>query len=248
MARTRTPGKAEWGWGRSAVGFRSAYLDFDRGIRVGNLEDHERITGILKGALESRFRTPFVTERYGRGVFWQWIGYLARENRAAKPISSGVSFGCSKFFIEVDTGERRFKCGLQVERGYVRPPKGSSWFRLRPDWDWHRLHAGLRPRAPLMRELSRLVRDGFEIHAGTWADPHVFAGGRLPSAARLRALLDEAAAGQWCGFQAYYALDEADVRAIPGPELVDVMVAVFDEVAPALSLCSQVRLPPADSV
>ena len=33
------------------IGFRPEYLDFDRGIHVGNLEEHERITRILKLAL-----------------------------------------------------------------------------------------------------------------------------------------------------------------------------------------------------
>ena len=50
----------------------------------------------------------------------------------------------------MDTGERRFKCGLQVERGYLRAP-----------------------------------------------------------------------GDEWCGFQAYYAQDEADVRAALRFVLVD---------------------------
>jgi len=99
-----------------AVGFRPEYLDFERGIHVGNLEENQRITRILKLALEGRYGQPFVTERWGRGVYWQWIGYLPRANRTAKPVSSDVSFGCSKFFLTVDTGEQLFKCGLQVER------------------------------------------------------------------------------------------------------------------------------------
>ena len=47
--------------------FRPEFLDFRRGIRVGNLNDDERITRILKVALEARYRQPFVTERWGRG-------------------------------------------------------------------------------------------------------------------------------------------------------------------------------------
>jgi len=60
----------------AAVAFRPDCLDFRRGIHVGNLEDNERITRILKLALESGYAQPFVTERWGRGVCWQWIGYL----------------------------------------------------------------------------------------------------------------------------------------------------------------------------
>ena len=51
--------------------FRPEWIDFEHGIRVGNLEPHERITQILKFHLESRHRTPFVTDRWGRGVYWQ---------------------------------------------------------------------------------------------------------------------------------------------------------------------------------
>jgi hypothetical protein len=118
-----------------AVGFRPEFLDFERGIHVGNLQDNERITRILKLALEARYGQPFVTERWGRGVYWQWIGYLPRANRAAKPLSASVSFGCSKFFLTVDTDERLFKCGTQVERGYVRAPREYRYCQLRPDWD-----------------------------------------------------------------------------------------------------------------
>ncbi|HUU13363.1 MAG TPA: hypothetical protein VM182_06600, partial [Terriglobia bacterium] len=120
----------------AAIGFRPEFLDFRRGIHVGNLEDNERITRILKLALEARYRQPFVTERWGRGVFWQWIGYLPRANRSAKPLSSHVSFGCSKFFLTVDTDDKLFKCGLQIERGYLKAPREFRECQLRSDWDW----------------------------------------------------------------------------------------------------------------
>ena len=45
--------------------FRPKFLDFRRGIRVGNLDDDERITRILKVSLERRFSQSFVTERRG---------------------------------------------------------------------------------------------------------------------------------------------------------------------------------------
>ncbi len=229
-----------WSWARTAIGFRSEFLDFERGIRVGNLEPRERITRILKAGLEARYGQEFVTERWGRGVFWQWIGFLNRANRNAKPKSSHVSFGCSKFFVMVDTGDRRFKCGLQVERGYLRAPREMRECQLRSDWDWQRLVAALTPRGALMRELRRLLDDEFEIQAGTWAEPHVFRKSTLPGAGRLRALLDGEPAREWCGFQLYFAMDEADVRAMNGTDLVDTMFAVFDEVRPAMNECMQV--------
>lgn len=231
-----------WSWAKTAIGFKPEYLDFDRGIRVGNLQPHERITRILKAALEARYGRELVTERWGRGVFWQWIGFLTRENRAAKPKSSHISFGCSKFFITVDTEDRRFKCGMQVERGFLRAPRDMPDCRLRSDWDWHRLVDALTPRGTLTKELRRLTGDEFEVQAGSWSDAHVFRKTTLPGAARLRSILDSAPSNEWCGFQLYFALDEDDVRAMTGHDLVETMMAVFEEVRPSMNECMDVAL------
>jgi hypothetical protein len=227
-----------------AIAFRPEYLDFRRGIRVGNLEDNERITRILKLALESRYGQPFVTERWGRGVYWQWIGYLPRGNREAKPLSSHVSFGCSKFFITVDTDDRLFKCGMQVERGYLRAPREYRECQLRTDWDWHRLLRALKPRSPMERELRRLVlREGFALHGGSWeTEPAYFDRRNFPSMAKLRRLLASAPGNQWAGFQIYYPMREEEVRASTGVDLVEAMLAVFHEVTPAMNLCMQIQL------
>lgn len=227
-----------------AIGFRPEYLDFRRGIRVGNLEDHERITRVLKLALEAHYGQPFVTERWGRGVYWQWIGYLPRANRAAKPLSSHVSFGCAKFFLSVDTDEQLFKCGMQVERGYVKAPRGHGQFLLRSDWDWNRLLTALKPRSPLERELKRLVlREGFALRAGSWElEPVFFSKANLPGAAQLRRLLQAAPKTHWAGLQIYYPMKEQAVRTSTGVDLVDSMLAVFREVTPAMNLCMQVQL------
>ncbi len=235
-------GQQTWSWAKTAIGFRPEFLDFARGIRVGNLEPRERITRILKTGLEARYGQEFVTERWGRGVFWQWIGFLNRPNRNAKPESSHVSFGCSKFFLTVDTDERRFKCGLQVERGYLRAPRGMRECQLQSDWDWQRLVAALTPRGSVMRELRRLVEDEFEIQAGSWSDPHVFGARTLPGASSLRALLARAPAREWCGFQVYFPMDEADVQAMNGTDLVETMMAVFDEVRATMNACVQVGI------
>jgi len=226
------------------VGFRSEFLDFRRGIRVGNLEDNERITRILKLALEARYQQPFVTERWGRGVFWQWIAYLPRANREAKPLSSHVSFGCAKFFIEVDTDDKLFKSGLQVERGYLKAPREYRECQLRSDWDWHRLLAALKPKGPMERELKRLVcREGFLLHAGSWETGlEQFAKANFPSLRSLRKLLEAAPGNHWAGFQLYYPMPESDVRGTTGLDLVESMLAVFREVTPAMNLCMQIQL------
>jgi hypothetical protein len=228
----------------AALAFRPEYLDFRRGIHVGNLEDNERITRILKLALESRYAQPFVTERLGRGVYWQWIGYLPRANREAMPLSSRVSFGCSKFFLSVDTEEKLFKCGMQVERGYMRAPRAHRECQLQSDWDWQRLLGALQPRSPMERELKRLVlREGFMLHGGSWeTEPACFSPDNFPSMQKVRGLLTAAPAAHWAGFQIYYPMSEDDVRASTGLDLVESMLAVFREVTPAMNLCLQVQL------
>lgn len=228
----------------AAIGFRPTFLDFDRGIRVGNLEENERITRILKLALESRYRQPFVTERWGRGVYWRWIGYLPRANRGAKPLSSHVSFGCSKFFIMVDTDERLFQCGLQVERGYLKAPREYRECELRPDWDWHRLLKALKPKSAMERELRRLVlREGFRIFAGSWeAEPARFSKTNFPSMTKLRRVLEAASARDWAGFQIYYPMSEREVQCATGVDLVESILAVFAEVTRAMNLCMQIQL------
>lgn len=228
---------------KTAIAFRPEYLDFSRGIHVGNLEDNERITRILKLELEAGYGEPFVTERWGRGVYWQWIGYLPRANRAAKPLSSQVSFGCSKFFLMVDTEEKLFKCGLQVERGYLKAPRDYRDCELRPDWDWHRLVKSLTPRGAMERELGRLIkREGFWIHAGTWDEPASFSLTNWSGPPKLRRVLASAPANQWAGFQLYYPMPEEEVRGSTGLDLVESMLAVFREVTPAMNFCMQTQL------
>ncbi len=228
------PGRA----GLPDIGFRPEYLDFRRGIHVGNLEENERITRILKLALESRFGEPFVTERWGRGVYWRWIGFLARANRAAKPLSSHFSFGCAKYFLSMDPEEGLFKCGLQLERGYIKAPRGYRDWQLESDWDWNRLVQGLRPRSTIDGELRRLMEDGFRV----WAAGQEFETGRAAGAAKLRRILEAAPKTEWAGFQVYYPMTESEVRATAGPDLIDSMLAVFDEVTPILNATSDVQL------
>ncbi len=230
---------------RAVIAFRPEFLDFKRGIHVGNLEDNERITRLLKIELEHRYRQEFVTERWGRGVYWIWIGYLPRANRSAMPISSAVSFGCSKFFIMVDTDERAFKCGLQIERGYVKAPKESRYCELRSDWDWNRLVASLRAGSPMERELKRLVvREGFALHAGGWGDgAKEFTRANLPGATGLRRVLEKAPERDWAGFQLYYPMKEKEVLGSTGVDLFESMLAIFNEVAPVMNLSMPVQLP-----
>ena len=108
----------------------------------------------------------------------------------------------------MDTEERLFKCGLQVERGYVKAPEDYPQCELKPDWDWHRMIRALKPKSPMERELRRLVmQEGFRVHAGGW-DPTArsFNKTNLPDMRGLRKALNAAPPDHWAGFQVYYAM------------------------------------------
>ena len=165
----------------SPDGFRSEFLDFARGIRVGHLTPAERITQILKLSLEAKHQQVFVTDRWGRGVYWQWICFLPKANRLAKPLSSDVNFGCSKFFVEIDREEALFKSGMQVERGFLISEQYPRC-TLQDDWDWRRLIDGLRSRSPLSRELRRLIQaEDFRMQGCDWREPIRARPDHLPS-------------------------------------------------------------------
>jgi hypothetical protein len=222
--------------------FRSEWIDFQRGIRVGNLEPHERITRILKHRLEERHGTPFVTDRWGRGVYWQWICWLPRANREAKPVSHSVNFGCAKLFISVDRTDRIFQSGLQVERGVVSGGEGAS-FQLAKDWDWHRLMKACTKAGALEKELRRLIlREGFIARIEGGGREASFAKGSFSSALQIRKAARAFPLDSWAGFQLFYPMPMSEVRTGGGYELVQAIMGVFGEVLDAMNLCMQVDL------
>jgi hypothetical protein len=223
--------------------FRSEWIDFEHGVRVGNLEPHERITQILKFHLEQRHSTHFVIDRWGRGVFWQWICWLPRANREAKPVSHDVNFGCAKLFISADTDTKVFKSGLQIERGYAQGPEPYPGCLLKDDWDWHRLIKQCAAEAELDGELHRLVkREGFVAEVGNWETNAVFKAKNFASARQIRDAAKGYSKREWVGFQLYYPMAEREVRGCNGYELIQAVCGVFDEVVPAMNCCMTVPL------
>ncbi len=225
--------------------FRPEWIDFERGIRVGNLEPHERITQILKYLLEQRYGTTFVTDRWGRGVYWQWICWIPKANRLAKPISP-VTFACAKLFVSAEQEDDVFKCGLQVERGYVASPAPYEGCLLQKDWDWHRLIAQCSQGSDLDAELRRLIkREGFVAEIGQWGRNTRFDAASFRSARQLREAVRRAPRAEWAGFQLYYPMPRKEVASCTGLELVRAIEGAFVEVVPAMNLCMQIRLEPA---
>jgi len=229
--------------------FKREFVDLDRGIRMGRLEPNERITQIVKAHLVGKHGQDFVIDKWGRGRFWRWISWLPRANRDAKPRSSSYSFSCAKFFLSVDSDDRCLQAGLQIERACVRRGRGSAdEVYLADDWDWHRLVKGLRKGTPLEAELARLVgREGFHATAGPFSDMTVFSGRRWGGVAAVRRACGRIPANEWGGFQLYYPIPEKELDAMPGGEIVAAVLAIFDEVAPAMNLVQSVPclvLPP----
>jgi len=197
--------------------FHTEWIDFDRGIRVGNLEPEERITQILKSYLQARHAQPFICDRWGRGAFWQWICWVPRRNREAKPVSSNVNWSSAKFYISIDKDDREFTVGMMVERGPAIGPERFKGCLLQPDWDWHRLWAQLRKGSALDAEMKRLLHDdGFRAwiggsNAAKTLDAHTY-----KSAGQLKRALASAADRDWAGFQLYYPMPQAEVQACAG--------------------------------
>jgi hypothetical protein len=223
--------------------FQTQWIDFDRGIRVGNLQPHERITRILKHRLEQDYGTGFVTDRWGRGVYWQWICWLPRADREAKTVSNTVNFGCAKLTIQADRQRRAFLCGMAVERGFVSGTPSFPGILLRPDWDWHRLMKQCAEGTELDRALRRLVlREGFHATIAGAGGGTTFTRSDFSSARQIREAARKAPKDAWAGFDLYYPMTEEEVRASTGYELVQGILGAFAEVVPVMNLCMEVRL------
>lgn len=222
----------------TGAAFNTEWIDFERGIRVGNLEPHERITRILKHGLEERYGTGFVTDRWGRGVYWQWICWLPRPNREAKPISSDSNWGCAKLFISIDRTRMAFQCGMTIERGLV-----SGFPKLQKDWDWHRLIAQCKAGTDLDKEMRRLVKkEGFCASVTGAGETKRFTSKDFTSARQIADTARKAPPREWAGFSLFYPMPQAEVRATSGYDFVQGILGAFAETVPAMNLCMQVPL------
>jgi len=94
------------------------------------------------------------------------------------------------------------------------------------------------------KELKRLVlREGFRIRVGSWEEaPIYFTKSNFEGNRGIARVLRKAPADEWVGFQLFYAMDENEVRSTTGHDLVESMMAVFEEVTPVMNLCMQIRL------
>jgi hypothetical protein len=220
--------------------FRRTFLDFQRGIRMGNIEPNQRITQILKAYLEDRHGTRFITDRWGRGVYWRWICWLPVESRRAKPLSSKVNFGCAKFYVAINLEGQTFEAGLQIERAPMVP--GVSWVHTQTDWDVHTLVRGLKGRTKIAREIARLVRqEEFTVRSGPFMEQVTYTSATYRGPAPLARAMREMAVDQWGGFQLCCEFSRDEVQAMTGSEIVAAVGDIFDEL---VSLGNQVMTVP----
>jgi hypothetical protein len=225
--------------------FQPAWIDFDKGIRVGNLQPHERITRILKYRLEQAYDTDFVTDRWGRGVYWQWICWVPRANRAAKPLSHDINFGCAKLYISQERVKRLFQCGLAIERGVLSGTPSIPAILTKPDWDWHRLMKQCAPGTGVEKELRRLIlREGFSASLLSSKGPTTFTKSNFTSATQIREAARKAPRDAWAGLDLFYPMTEQEVMAGSGYDLVQGIMGAFAEVVPLMNLCMHVPLAP----
>jgi len=220
--------------------FKREFLDFERGIRMGGLEPHERITQIIKYHLVRKHSRDFLIDKWGRGRYWQWICWIVRADRDAKPISGGYNFGCAKFFVSLERDDRTFQAGLQIERARLRGRRRvpADEVCAEEDWDFFRLVRNLKKGGPLEAELERLVRkEGFTVHVGgSGADGATFRRRQWRGAVAVRRACEAIPGDAWGWFQAYYAIPEKELQEMDGGEIVAAVLAVFNEVAPAMNL------------
>jgi hypothetical protein len=216
-------------------GFQSSFIDFRRGIRVGRLDRWERITQILKALLVSRHGVEMVCDRWGRGVYWQWICWVPKPNRDAKPVSSAYNFSSVKFFVAVDREDLVFQSGMQIERAPIKPGKDDWGVKVQRDWDWHVMLKALGQDA-LPRAIRRLLREGFRVRVGPFSELREYSA-KTWDAAACRRIAQRFAAHEWGGLQLFWPMPASEVESASGADIIQAVTAVFDEVAPAMNLC-----------
>jgi hypothetical protein len=122
--------------------FKAEWIDFKKGIRVGHLEEDQRITQILKKQLFKTFDEDFLIDHWGRGLYWSYIWFCPRANLKAKNFKGPGQFPSAKYFIGVDSDRRLFLSGFYIESGYRKSDEPR--YQRNADWDWNRFILNLK--------------------------------------------------------------------------------------------------------
>lgn len=216
-------------------GFDRSFIDFKHGIRVGRLEPAQRVTQILKAHLVAKHGIDMVCDRWGRGIYWQWICWVPKPNREAKPLSSGFNFASAKFFISVDRDEKKFQAGFQIERAPTKPSPDDWTVPVEKDWDWFVVLDALKKKE-FLDAVSERLEDGFQVRIGPFSRMKEFAKKNWDPAACRRAG-QRFSAREWGGFQLLWEMPQSEIKTMTGPEIMEAVTAVFDETAPVMNMC-----------
>ncbi len=221
--------------------FRTEWIEIGRGIRVGHLRPEERFTRIVKFRLHRRYGRDFLVDRWGRGSIWPTVWFVPRENRRAKSAAGRGHFSCAKFYAAAPPGEEVFRAGFHIESGLRRSPDRPELER-KNDWDWHRFLRALRRNDAFDEHLRRLVRrDGFSVSVGFF-DRRTFPADSFEgSRTILRAIRKQDPDG-WTGVLIDYGWNAGEIASMNGPELIDAVMAVYDELYDIMNACLQIPI------
>jgi hypothetical protein len=222
-------------------GFKSEWIDFKNGIRIGHLEPEQRITQILKAELLRLYQEDFLVDHWGRGVYWAYIWFCPRKNLKIKNFKGKGQFPSAKYFIGLDSDRQKFVTGFYVESGYSvhEEPR----FQRQPDWDWNRFIEKLKSDSDFEKELRLLIqKEGFELAIGFEEDLCIFSGSNYSGPEPIIQEIEKRLRDNWVVVQIYFPFTEKDIKAMDGSEIVQAVLGTWQETSGMMNMFLQIPL------
>ncbi|MDP3981306.1 MAG: hypothetical protein Q8Q33_07840, partial [Chlamydiota bacterium] len=158
----------------SPCAFQPSFIDFKKGIRVGHLDENARLSRILKNALHEIFGEVFLVDRWGRGVYWEYIWFTPQRSWKKKNIKGRGHFESAKFFVGLDSKLKEFRAGIHIESGYTRSVEEPRYQR-NDQWDWNRMMKTLKGNTHLHAILKQLINEEqFRLQIGFSEDRSIY--------------------------------------------------------------------------
>jgi hypothetical protein len=221
--------------------FNTQWIDFKKGIRVGHLEEDQRITQILKKRLLKLFNEDFLIDHWGRGLFWSYIWFCPRKNLKAKNFKGPGQFPSAKYFIGVDSNRRLFVAGFYVESGYNESEEPR--YQRNSDWDWNRFVVKLKKDSVFQKEVQRLMfEEDFELAIGFEENLKIFDKQNFKDLEPVCDEINKRLNEDWVVVQIYYPLSEKELKSMNGAELIQAIMGIWSESAGLMNACLRVPL------
>lgn len=219
--------------------FKTQWIDFKKGIRVGHLEEDQRITQILKKCLFKVFNEDFLVDHWGRGLFWSYIWFCPRANLKAKNFKGPGQFPSAKYFIGIDSDRSLFVSGLYVESGYNKSEEPR--YQRNSDWDWNRFVAKLKKDSTFQKEIQRLIfEESFELVIGFEENLKIFNRENFKDVKSICNEIEKRLKEDWVVVQIYYPLSEKEVKSMKGSELIQATMGIWSESSNLMNACLQI--------